>query len=278
MKPCLVILAAGTGTRYGGLKQLEAIGPNGEALLDYAIHDALQAGFGKFVLVVRKEIHDEVKAHCDKTFNHKVEIEYAIQTTEIEINGEPTRVSNKPFGTGHAVLSTRSAVNTPFAVLNADDYYGPSAFTKMSEFLTGTVSANHYAMIGYPLGKTLSDNGPVSRGVCKTDNGNTLLSIDEHLKIPPHGHGMPDSTLVSMNFWGFHPSIFEALRPAFEEYVSKERYNEGEFILPVVINQLIATRALQVSVIPSDEQWYGITYAADKAAVQSALQHKACSF
>lgn len=272
MKPTLVILAAGTGSRYGGLKQLEVVGPQGEALLDYAVYDALQAGFGKIVLVVRQQILETVKAHCENTFDHSTKVDFVIQETELKINGGTIRSRRQPPGTGHAVLSVRSKVNTPFAVVNADDYYGPSAYQKMADFLTNSVEQQHFAMIGYLLDKTLSDNGAVSRGICKTDSNGVLINIDEHQHICRGNHGLSDKTLVSMNFWGFHPVLFATLGIAFEQYLKAEAYKESEFLLPAAINQMIIKQRIKVSVIPSDDQWYGITYAADKAAVQLALR------
>lgn len=268
---CLVILAAGSGSRYGGLKQLAVVGPAGEAILDYSIDDAVNAGFSKVVLVVRWEILGEVRAHVDSRFSRAVEVEYAIQETGAF---DGNLVSTKPAGTAHAVLSARSLVSTPFAVINADDYYGASAFEQMASFLHSSSDEHHFAMIAYRLGKTLSENGAVSRAVCKLDNNRQLTSVSEQHGISRQAKGLADNTLVSMNFWGFQPVLFDTLQREYEVYLQQQGYKHGEFLLPEVINTMISRQALRVSVIPSEEQWYGITYAADREVVRSALRHR----
>lgn len=285
MKPTLLILAAGIGSRYGGLKQVDSIGPNSEAIIEYSIFDAVRAGFGKVVFVIRKDIEADFKAKFGGKFDHKIKVDYAFQELDTPIEG----ISNlpkreKPWGTGHAVLVAEQVINEPFAVINADDYYGISAFPAMSEFLVKDCTPDHYAMIGYILKNTLSDNGSVSRGVCAMDANNVLTAINETHKIERIGkeitcladdgsrNMLPDDTLVSMNFFGFHQSIFPALREQFIEFVKQNGSNpRAEFYIPLFVTNQIQAGKLKMTVIPNDEQWYGVTYKEDKEVVQQAF-------
>jgi NDP-sugar pyrophosphorylase family protein len=284
MKPTLLILAAGMGSRYGGLKQVDALGPQGEALIEFSIYDAIRAGFGKVVFVIRQNIEAVFREKFGGKFGDRIEVRYAFQEIDTPVPGvEEAPQREKPWGTAHAVLVARGAIDEPFAVINADDYYGISAFESMSEFLREHCTPTHYAMIGYELEKTLSDYGSVSRGVCEMDEASFLTTVVERTKVQRDGgeihfeenarrHALPENTLVSMNFWGFHPNVFEYIRRHFVEFV-RENYNQpkAEFYIPLVVNRLIKEDKVRVSVLPNREQWYGVTYQEDKSMVQEAF-------
>lgn len=285
MKPTLLILAAGMGSRYGGLKQVDGIGANGEAIIEYSIFDAIRAGFGKVVFVIRKDIETAFKEKFEGKFEDKIEIEYVFQAIDSPIEGIsefPAR--EKPWGTSHAVLVAKDVIKEPFAVINADDYYGISSFQSMAEFLTNSCTEQEYAMIGYVLRNTLSDHGAVNRGVCEMDSDGYLIDIAERLKIEKID-GIPQyldenddrqplryEDLVSMNFFGFHPNIFEGLREMFVDFV-KENWNnpKAEFFIPLYISEKINAGSIKMKVIQNDEQWYGVTYQEDKEPVRKAF-------
>ncbi|MEM9850325.1 MAG: sugar phosphate nucleotidyltransferase, partial [Bacteroidota bacterium] len=278
MQPTLVILAAGMGSRYGGLKQIDAIGPSGEAIIEYSIYDAIRAGFGKVVFVIRKSIEAPFKAKFAGKFEDQIQLEYVFQELDTPVAGiTKFPVREKPWGTGHAVLVAKEAVSEPFAVINADDYYGVAAFQQMADFLKNGCAEDHYAMIGYTLRQTLSENGSVNRGICTTDEDNYLESVFEATKIQRNENGqvqfinddgeqedLDENALVSMNFWGFHPSYFEALERYFrvfvEEHVDQPR---AEMYIPLVVNDQLEKEEVKLSVIPNDERWYGVTYQED---------------
>ncbi len=285
MKPTLLILAAGMGSRYGGLKQLDAIGPNGETIIDYSVFDALRAGFGKVVFIIRESFAFEFEEKVVAKFRDKIKIAYAFQPMDVEFEEIPDMPDReKPWGTGHAVLVAKDMIDEPFAVANADDYYGISSFQKMAEFLTRRTTSNHYSMIGFILSKTLSDNGSVSRGVCHSSENHYLKSVVETTKIERvedtiqfendgKSGTLPDNTLVSMNLWGFHPHFFETLESHFFSFVKNNYKNpRSEFYIPLVINNLIENEEAMVEVIPSVEKWYGVTYKEDKPVIQSAIE------
>jgi len=232
MKPTLLVLAAGMGSRYGGLKQADQVGPNGETIIDYSIYDAIKAGFGKVVLVVRQNILDEMKALFDPKWGDKIKLEYAIQEVNVPIEGVPYLPERKkPWGTGHAVMVAKHLVKEPFAVINADDFYGSDAFKTMSQFLQSGISDNENAMVGYILKNTLSENGYVSRGICETDTSNYLQTVTERTHIEringqvtftnDEGSQYPldENSYVSMNFWGFTPNFFAEAESQFKEFV-----------------------------------------------------------
>ena len=286
MKPTLVILAAGMGSRYGGLKQLDGVGPNQEVIIEYSIYDAIRAGFGKVVFVIRKDIEDAFRKTFGNKFEDKIEVAYAFQAIDSPIEGLtdiPKR--EKPWGTGHAVLVAKEVVDTPFAVINADDYYGISSFQSMAAFLTNECTPDHYSMIGYELNKTLSDAGHVNRGVCYVDGNGYLTDVVERHKVHRSEEGityeeeggrheLSSDALVSMNFWGFHPNIFEITRRQFLEFVDSHRDQpRAEFYIPLVVNNLINSGQIKLSVIPNQEKWYGVTYKEDKEMVVNAF-HK----
>lgn len=286
MKPTLVILAAGMGSRYGGLKQIDAIGASGEAIIEYSIYDAIRAGFGKVVFVIRKSIEEPFRAKFAGKFDDKIQIEYVFQELDSPVAGLtefPPR--EKPWGTGHAVLVAKDVVNEPFAVINADDYYGVEAYQQIADFLTKECAEDHYSMIGFTLRKTLSDHGHVNRGICTTDEEGYLQSVFEATKIQRGEDGqvffinddgekeiLDEKALVSMNFWGFHPSYFDALEIHFRAFVKENADNpRAELYIPTVVNKQLEANEVKLSVIPNDERWYGVTYQEDKPIVVEAF-------
>ncbi len=285
MKPELIVLAAGMGSRYGGLKQVDAIGPNGEALLEYGIYDAIRAGFGRVIFIIRESIEEAFKEKFAGKFENKIEVDYVYQEIDTPIEGiDDLPKREKPWGTAHAVLVAEHAVKAPFAVINADDYYGIEGYQKMADFLTKDCSPKHYSMVGYILGKTLSPHGAVNRGVCSMDDHHALTEVVERHKIRKEGDKivfeghedtdveLTEDNLVSMNFWGFHQEIFPLLRAHFIRFAKENYHNpRSEFYIPLIVNHLIQQPDYTVSVLPSNDQWYGVTYQEDKPAVKEAL-------
>ena len=285
MKPTLLILAAGMGSRYGGLKQVDGVGPSGEAIIEYSIYDAIRAGFGKVVFVIRESIEEAFKEKFANKFQDQIEVVYAFQEFETPIEGiDKFPPREKPWGTGHAVLVAQNVVNEPFVVINADDYYGEDAFKSIADFLTNEAAPDRNAMVGYVLKNTLSDNGTVSRGVCEMDAEGYLTDVVERMKVQRVAAGkvtcevdgspmdLDENSLVSMNLWGFHPSIFETIRTMFVDFVANNQENpRAEFYIPLVVNHLISTGAVKLKVLSSDEKWYGVTYQEDKETVQNAF-------
>lgn len=284
-KPSLLILAAGIGSRYGGLKQVDGMGPGGESILEFSVFDAIRAGFGKVVFVIRRDIEEAFKEKVGQRIEPHITTEYAFQemTTGLDWLGEkPHR--EKPWGTGHAILSAKEFLNEPFVAINADDFYGADAFKTIGKFLRDECSPSEYGMVAYRIGNTLSENGTVSRGVCSTNVGGFLTDVVERHKIERHPDGihftdesgtrhfLADSTPVSMNFWGFHPTILQEIEAQFRDFVLENKNNpKAEFYIPKVVNTLIEAGKVKVKVMNSDSQWYGVTYPADKETVQSAL-------
>ncbi|MCB0568672.1 MAG: nucleotidyltransferase [Phaeodactylibacter sp.] len=285
MKPTLLILAAGMGSRYGGLKQVDGVGPAGEAIIEYSIYDAIRAGFGKVVFVIRKDIEAPFREKFGRKFEAKIDTAYAFQ--EIDslpdgVAGQPHR--EKPWGTGHAVLVAHDVVRTPFAVINADDYYGISGFETMARFLEQGCAPDRYSMIGYQLSNTLSEAGFVNRGICEVDSRGFLSDVVERHKIRQQDggifyeedgglHPLHSGAIVSMNFWGFHANIFDALRQQFIDFVEQNRDNpKSEFYIPFAVNELVQSGAVRLSVLPNDEKWYGVTYREDREMVEQAFQ------
>lgn len=287
MKPTLVILAAGMGSRYGGLKQLDGVGPHHEPILDYSVFDAVRAGFGKLVFVIRPDFAAAFKAMVDRTFGRAIAVEYVYQELTMLPGGytvPPQR--QKPWGTGHAILCTESVINEPFSAINADDFYGANAFQLMGRFLSQAQDADlaQYAMVGYVLRNTLSQFGSVSRGLCHIEDGR-LQRVIEVTNIEPDGDGakyvdaagrpqpLTGSEIVSMNMWGFTPSIFGHLRRLFSQFLDeKGREDKSEFYIPTVVDTLIAHNQAQVTVLPNDDAWFGVTYREDKPYVVEGVQ------
>ena len=255
----IVIMAAGMGSRYGGLKQLEPIGINGEVFMDFSIYDAVKAGFTKAVIIIKKENEEDFRKIIGNRIESKIDTTYVYQ----QLPSHRT----KPYGTAEAVLCCKDAVKTPFAVLNADDFYGSQAYDKMHKHLT---SSKDSAMVAYYLKNTLSDSGTVARGICKIENG-YLTEIDEQLSIP-RDNAYPPDTVVSMNFFGLHPEIFPMLDAHFEKFLKTADINKDEFLLPRVIDDLIKTGKIKMKVLASDDLWHGITNPEDKDIVIAAIR------
>lgn len=285
MKPTLLVLAAGIGSRYGGLKQADSIGPHGETILDYSIYDAARAGFGKVIFVIRKAIEIDFKEKFDGKFDEKIKVEYAYQEIDTPIDGVkkyPDR--KKPLGTGHAMLVAKNFINEPFLVINADDFYGYSAFKQMADFLINRCTPKNLGMVGYMIKNTLSENGSVSRGVCTVDENKNLTSVTERTKISREADNkiyfyegdvktqLADNTIVSMNFWGFHPEVFKKAEKMFVEFITENFDNPTvEFYIPRIANQMIVDEGATLEVMTSRDMWYGITYQDDKQTVQNAF-------
>src|SRR5574343_998679 len=250
MKPTLVILAAGMASRYGSMKQIQSFGPDGETIMDYSIYDAIKAGFGKVVFIIREEFAEQFKAIFEPKLAGKIATDYVYQHLEAYTKGYPIPADRtKPWGTAHAVLCARDAVKDPFAVINADDFYGRDAFVKAYAFLTGSCNENTYAIVGYYLQKTLSDNGTVNRGVCQVDGNGNLTAIAERLNISLKGdvvvceddrepRELPLHSSVSMNFWCFDPSIFDYSKALFDTFLKESgQLPKSEFFIPIVADQ-----------------------------------------
>ena len=282
MKPTLFVLAAGMGSRYGGLKQLDGLGPHGETIMDYSIYDAIKSGFGKVVFVIRKDFEDEFRKKILSKYENHIPTAVAFQSLNDLPEGFTCPAERtKPWGTNHALLMGENVINEPFAIINSDDYYGRNSFEVMADFLSGLKdSKDVYSMVGFKVGNTMSESGTVARGVCETENGN-LTSIVERTNIgydadhkiffeDENGNKqyLDPSTPVSMNFWGFTPEYFAHSKKAFVEFL-KENINKpkSEFFIPTVINKLVKTQEATVKVLATDSKWFGVTYAADRQGV-----------
>lgn len=269
----LVVMAAGLGSRFGGLKQMEPIGPNGEVLLDFSIYDAKCAGFDKVVFIVKEDFLKEFQEAVGARIEKKIDVAYVCQS----MDGLPPG-RTKPWGTAHAVLCCRDTVSTPFAVINADDYYGRHAFSDLYRFLQ-TAGNDEFAMVGYDLKNTMTENGTVARGVCEIKDG-YLEDITERTKIKDFQYTddgetwipLPRDSVVSMNLWGFTPGIFQAISQDFEMFLKTHDLQKDEFYLPFVVGHLIKEKKASVKVLPCQDKWYGMTYREDKAAVQDAMR------
>ncbi|PRR79153.1 Nucleotidyl transferase [Clostridium liquoris] len=289
VKPTLVIMAAGMGSRYGGLKQIDPVGPSGEIIMDYSIYDAMKAGFGKVVFIIKKEIEDAFRETIGNRISKIVDTAYVYQEVyKVPSNFEVPQDRIKPWGTAHAVLCCKDVVNTPFAVINADDFYGSTSFEEIGKFLSEVKDDRefyNYAMVGFQLENTLTEHGTVARGVCNVDNENYLVNITERTKIKKFEDAakytedgeswidIPKGSTVSMNTWGFTPSIFEELEEGFSKFLegNKENILKSEYFLPSVVDNLIAEGKAKVKVMTSKEQWYGVTYREDKPNINKAI-------
>ena len=285
MKPTLLILAAGMASRYGGMKQIEAFGPDEETIIDYSIYDAIRAGYGKIVFIIREEFAEKFKEIFEPKLKGRVETAYVYQDLDAYLNGyhRPSD-RTKPWGTAHAVLCAKDVIREPFAVINADDFYGRDSFEKSVSFLKNDCSEEHFAIVGYQLKQTLSEHGTVNRGVCGIDAEGHLESVVERLNIS-YQQGivrcddgllpatLDINTIVSMNFWCFHPSIFSYTENLFDTFLS-ERGQEpkSEFFIPIVADQFMHEGGGKIEIIPTTAIWFGVTYKEDAPAVRKAIQ------
>jgi UTP-glucose-1-phosphate uridylyltransferase len=287
MKPTLLILAAGIGSRYGGLKQLDRIGPSGETIVDYSIYDALQAGFGKVVFIIKEAIEKDFREVFVDKLKDKVNIECVMQ----EIRKVPDGITvpaerQKPWGTGHAILMADGTIDGPFAVINSDDFYGRGAYRAVAEYYRdwSPDRGNDYCMVGYSVANTLSEFGAVSRGVCRADGNGFLVDVVErtHIERTPAGirfierdieFPLPDDAIVSMNFWGFTPSFFSHLQRGFGEFIRKNAGDlKAEYYIPAEVNQLVRNRMATVRVLQSTDKWFGMTYREDRDTVVNSIR------
>jgi UTP-glucose-1-phosphate uridylyltransferase len=285
-KPTLLVLAAGMGSRYGGLKQIDPVGPSGETIIDYSIYDAIQAGFGKVVFVIRQEIKESFQKVVGQKFEKRIPVDYVFQElTMLPPGFQLPSGRTKPWGTAHAILVAEKAIQEPFAVINGDDFYGSQSFRSMADYLRTSKDSHiaEYCMVGFILRNTLSDFGSVARGVCHCDSEGFLKNVVEHTKIEKTESGakhVEDGTVhtftgdesVSMNLWGFTPSIFEHLHRQFAEFLKTQASNlKAEFFIPTVVNQLIVEQKARTKVLRSNDRWFGITYQDDRPFVAKSI-------
>ncbi|SFN38389.1 Nucleotidyl transferase [Chitinophaga sp. YR627] len=285
MQPTLLILAAGMASRYGSLKQIQQFGPSGETIVDYSIYDAIRAGFGKIVFIIRKDFEKEFKEIFEPKLKGRVQTDYVYQEMDAFTDGYATPADRtKPWGTAHAILCAKDAINEPFAVINADDFYGRDSFEKAAAFLKDAAKPDVYSVIGYQLSKTISEHGSVSRGVCAADSESNLAAINERTKVYKDGeqivyedadgskHELAPDTPVSMNFWGFHPSVFKLSQDLFKDFLQQNGDKpKSEFFIPIVVDHFIKNKVGVVNVIPTGAQWFGVTYKEDAPGVQESL-------
>jgi hypothetical protein len=288
--PTLIVLAAGIGSRYGGLKQADPVGPNGELIIHYSAYDALRAGFGKIVFLIRRDIEEAFRERIGRDVERQADVTYAFQELADLPPGFTIPAGRvKPWGTGHAVLCCRDVVTTNFAAINADDFYGAESFRVLADYLKtaqDTPHTHHYSMVGYVLSNTLSEHGHVARGVCQVGPDGCLQAIKERLHIEPLADGIKfqeedgswtpvsgDST-VSMNMWGFTPSLLEELAAHFPRFLERSAANplKAEFLLPDIVGELVQEGRTSVKVLPTPERWFGVTYQADRPRVQAAVR------
>lgn len=288
MRLNLTILAAGMGSRYGGLKQIDPVGPSGETILDYSIYDALRAGFNQVTFVIRRDIEKDFRAAIGQRYEGRVEVSYAFQELSMVPDGFTVpETRKKPWGTAHAVLAARDVVTSPFAVINADDFYGAESYEILSEFLQTVMddAMAHYAMVGFILRNTLSEHGHVARGICESRNGQFLHGVTERTKILKRApgavyldedgteHPLTGDEWVSMNMWGFTPSFFGHLQDRFAAFLADHGQEEkAEFFIPLAIDALMKQGKADVRILPSAAPWFGVTYREDKPSVVSAIR------
>lgn len=285
MTPTLLVLAAGMGSRYGGLKQLDPVGPGGETLLDYSVHDALRAGFGRVVFLIRRDIEEEFRAKVGARYAGKMAVDYAFQQID-ELPGgfTPPAGRTKPWGTSHAIWCARGVIGTPFAAINADDFYGADAFRQISQFLSSVEASAQpapFAMAGYRLDKTLSEHGTVARGICDVGPDGLLHCVDELTDIARDASGdirsgdrvLTGDSPVSMNFWGFTPAIFPLLEKEIGHFLRASATSEkAECYIPTTVAALVASGEATVRVLPTDALWFGVTYREDRPRVVESLR------
>ena len=286
MKPTLLVLAAGMGSRYGGNKQLDEVGPSGETIIDYSIYDAIRAGFGKIVFVIRRDIEEQVKERFVKKLKGKIDVDYVFQ----EISNLPEGVTvtpdrQKPWGTSHAILVTEDKITDPFGVINADDFYGFDSFRILHDFLVNDKSPNQYSIIGYKMGNTLSEHGHVNRGVCKADEKGLLQNIVETKQIEKTAAGaqapgsdgkmkqFTGNEIVSMNLWGFKPSCYKFLREEFTNFINRSGMElKSELDIPTSMDKFVKSGEITIKILMTNEKWFGVTYREDKPLVVESLR------
>lgn len=287
MKPTLLVLAAGMGTRYGGNKQLDEVGPSGETIIDYSIYDAIRAGFGKIVFVIRRDIEDQVKERFVNKLKGKIEVDYVFQEiTNLPEGLKVTPERQKPWGTSHAILVTSKKIKEPFGVINADDYYGVDSFKILHDFLVNDKDPNHYCIVGYKMKNTLSEHGHVNRGVCKVDKNGYLDNIVETHQIektpdgaraPGHEGKMQHFTgdeIVSMNLWGFKPSCYAFLEKEFRSFIDEKGMDpKAELDIPTSVDKFVKSGEIRIKILMSNERWFGVTYREDKPYVVESIKN-----
>lgn len=288
-KPTLLVLAAGMGSRYGGLKQMDPMGPNGETVLDYSVFDAIRAGFGRVVFIIREDFADAFKDSVGSRFADKIDVDYVFQKLDDLPEGHSIPEGRvKPWGTAHAIRAARHAVTEPFAVVNADDFYGHDAYVRAADFFKGLPDGDQasMAMVGYPLENTLSDHGHVNRGICQTDSAGNLSNVEEYLNIERESDGIvrgnaldgsrreiPDGTPVSMNFWAFGPAFFGQLEEAFTRFLAESGTElKSECYIPTVVDHLIHGGNAHCTVLKTTSPWFGVTYPDDKPFVVASIR------
>ncbi len=287
MKPTLFVLAAGMGSRYGGLKQLDGVGPNGETIMDYSIYDAVNAGFGKLVFVIRKSFEQDFRDTIVKKYETKIPVEIVFQEPDkLPAGFKPNPERVKPWGTNHALMMGKKVINEPFAVINADDFYGRESFKILADYLTTLKDSNNkYCMVGYRVGNTLSESGTVARGVCETDQSSNLTGVVERTQIKRidgkvsyfdennQWVAIDDNTPVSMNMWGFTPDYFKYSDDYFLKFLTENKDDlKSEFFIPLLVNYLIVTNKVTVQVLDTPSKWFGVTYADDRQGVVDRLK------
>ena len=293
MKPTLLVLAAGMGSRYGGLKQLDPVGPSGETILDYSVYDAIQAGFDKVVFVIRHDFEEAFRERARNSFDGHIRVEYAFQDLNDLPGGRKAPADRvKPWGTAHAVRAARDVVDAPFAMINADDFYGRDSYVQLAKHLSGLSASRtpkpveSICMAGYNLTQTLSENGSVARGICEVDPYGKLITVTEHTKIAREADGIVYSTLpdeskmrlngdeiVSMNFWGFTPALFTLMEEQFGAWLdAHEGQPKAEWYIPLVVNTLLEQKRAAVDVLKVSSRWFGVTYREDKPTTVAEIR------
>lgn len=287
MKPTLVIMAAGMASRYGSMKQIQQFGPSGETIMDYSIFDAVNSGFGKVVFIIRKDFADDFKQIFEPKLKGRIETEYVYQELDSFLGSHQVPADRKkPWGTAHAILCAQDAVQGPFAVINADDFYGTDAFQKANDFLVSECREDLYGIVAYHLNKTLSDHGSVSRGVIEVGDQDQLQAINERIKLyrlngqivyeetDGTTYPVPEEAKSSMNFWCFHPSIFSYIQEEFAAFLERSGNDlKAEFLIPFVADRFIKTGRGKIRVIPTAAPWFGVTYKEDAPIVQNNLNN-----
>lgn len=286
MKPTLLVLAAGMGTRYGGNKQLDQVGPSGETIIDYSIYDAIRAGFGKIVFVIRHDIEEQVRERFDKRLKGRVEVDYVFQEiTNLPDGVKITPERKKPWGTSHAIIVAKDIIKEPFGVINADDYYGVESFKILHDFLVNDKDPNCYCIVGYKMKNTLSEHGNVNRGVCSTGSDGLLKGIVETIQIEKTSDGAkaPDSDgriqkftgdeVVSMNLWGFKQSCFKFLEEEFRDFINKFGMDlKSELYIPTSLDRFVRSGQITIKILMTNEKWFGVTYREDKPSVVESIK------